>query len=124
MIDTNSLSVSQESEELPCEFDVLEFELEREELYRKAQSTYIEYEIDSIEDEFGNLYRVWDRRTLVGTFYKAGRGWKVTPFYLCRKYIKADIDFSQNLDNVERAIAYIKSMYEGKGQNKGHLAAA
>ena len=121
MIDTNSPSVSQE-------FDALSFELKHNQDYQNSQSSYTEYEIDSVEEEFGELWRVWDRYILVGTFYETSQGWKATPFYLCGQYIKAELDFSQDVEDSESAIAYIKSMYEGISQSsiseKSHLTAA
>ena len=68
---------------------------------------------DSVVEEFGELFRVWNRRTLLGTFYETSEGWKVEPFYLCKQYIKAEKDLSQSVGDAESAIAYIKSMYEG-----------
>ena len=97
--------------------DALSFEIKHSQDYQKAQSSYIEYEIDSVEEEFGELFRVWDRRTLVGTLYETSQGWKATPFYLCRQYINAELDFSQDVEDSGSAIAYIQSMYEGRRES-------
>ena len=103
------------------EFDALSFELKHYKDFEKFQNSYVEYEIDSIEEDFGEICRVWNGRTLVGTFYKTSEGWKAVPFYLCRQYIRAEIDLSKTLDSSERAIAYLKQMYEGVDS---HLIAA
>ena len=115
MIDTNTYSVSHG-------FDALSLELKHSQDCQNNKSVYIEYEIDSVEEEFGELFRVWNGRTLLGTFYKNSEGWKVEPFYSCKQYLKAERDLSQSVGDAERAIspearhcviAYIKSMYEG-----------
>ena len=110
------------------EFDALSFELKHSQDYQNSQSGYVEYEIDSIKEEFGELWRVWDKCILVGTFYETSQGWKAVPFYLCRQYIKGELDFSKSCENSGSAIAYIKLMYEGISQSltseQIHLIAA
>ena len=96
------------------EFDALLLELKHSQDYQNKESEYIEYEIDSVLEEFGELFRLWNGRTLLGTFYENSEGWKVEPFYLCKQYIRAEKDLSQSVGDAERAIAYIKSMYEGR----------
>lgn len=96
------------------EFNALDLELKHSQDYQNNESEYIEYEIDSVVEEFGELFRLWNGRTLLGTFYKTSEEWKVTPFYLCKQYIKAERDLSQSFEDSEEAIAYIKSMYKGR----------
>ena len=105
------------------EFNALSLELKHSQDYQKNESEYIEYEIDSVKEEFGELFRVWNGRILLGTFSETSKGWRATPFYLCRQYIKLDRDLSKTLNDSDRAISYIKQMYEGTNSDR-HLLAA
>lgn len=108
MIDTSTHSVSQN-------FNVLEFEIEHSRNFQALQNTYTNYEIDSVEDNFGELFRVWNGRILLGTFYENSRGqWIANPYYQNKECIELDKDLSQSFDISEPAVAYIQAMYEGK----------
>jgi hypothetical protein len=147
MINTSNDSVSQEFNERPCvfamrqrpsealkvsfknvnlemrEFDVLSFELKHYKDFEESQNRYVEYEIDSIKEDFGEIFRLWNGRTLIGTFYKTSQGWKAEPFYLCKQYIRAEINLSKSVDSSEKAIAHIKQMYEGTNSDRHFIAA-
>ena len=132
MINANEHSVSQEFDErtrTTCGrkqniqafeaniFDALGLELKHSQDYQNNESGYAEYEVDSVEEDFGELFRLWNGKILLGTFYETSQGWKTTPYYLCRQYIKAELDLAQNVDNSDRAVSYIKSLYEGINKN-------
>lgn len=103
------------------EFNALSFELKHHKDFQKSKNSYVDYEIDLVKEDFGEIFRVWDGTTLLGTFYETSDSWKATPFYLCRQYVRTDNDLSKTLDSSERAIAYLKQMYEGVDS---HLIAA
>lgn len=102
-------------------FNTLLFELKHSEDFQKSQNSCTDYEIDSVEECFGEIFRLWNGKTLLGTFYENTEGWKATPFYLCKQYIKADRDLSKSVDSSDKASAYLKQMYEGVDN---HLIAA
>ncbi|BAZ25518.1 hypothetical protein NIES4073_64230 [Kalymmatonema gypsitolerans NIES-4073] len=55
-------------------------QVEFEEYIELADSETPEIEIDSVRDEFGELYRVWNSSQLLGTFYKNLEGkWIAQP---------------------------------------------
>ena len=99
------------------QFDALSFEIKHDEDFQKSQSYYTDYEVDSIKEDLGELFRVWNGKTLLGTFYETSSGWKATPFYSCRQYIRADIDFSKTFDTSDSAVSYIKQMYSRTDKN-------
>lgn len=105
MIKTSNHSLSQD-------FNVLSFELKHYKDFQKSQNSYIEYEIDSIKEDFGEIFRLWNGKTLIETFYEISDGWKATPFYLCKQYIKSEVDLSKSVENSDEAVSYIKQMYE------------
>jgi hypothetical protein len=122
MINTSDYSVSQEIDEglradvmlkETREFDALAFELKHYKDFKKSQNSYVEYEIDSIKEDFGEIFRLSNGKALRGTFYKISDGWKATPFYLCKQYIKSEVDLSKSVENSGEAVSYIKQMYEG-----------
>lgn len=107
MINTSNPSVSQE-------FNALEFELKHSRNFQTLQNTYINYEIDSLEDDFGELFRVWNGHTLVGIFYEnADSKWIASPYYQDGQLIELDKDLPQSFDNSSKAVAYIQGIYEG-----------
>jgi hypothetical protein len=99
------------------EFNALSFELEHYKDFQKSKNSYVEYEIDSIKEDFGEMFRLWNGKILVGTFYEISDGWKAVPFYLRKQYIRAEIDLSKSVDSSDKAIAYLKSLYEGKSKD-------
>ena len=108
MINTSNPSVSQE-------FDAVAFELEHSKDFQVLQNTYTNYEIDSVEECFGELFRIWNGRILLGSIYENSLGqWIANPYYQNRRCIKLDLDLSQEIDSPQKAIAYIKSTYEPK----------
>ena len=123
MINTSNFSVSQEDERPRVgvrrkgtrEFNTPSFESCNTQTYQNAENFYIEYEIDSVEEEFGELHRIWSGRDLLGTFYQVFENkWKANPFYESKQWIKLDRDLSQIFESSPEAIAYIKSTYEPK----------
>jgi hypothetical protein len=64
-------------------FDAIKFELDREQKFYQTEKPYIDpnYKIDSEKDCFGCLYRVWNGRILLGTFYQKDKKWLANPFY-------------------------------------------
>lgn len=109
--------VSAVEEQAYKDFNALDFENKHHKDFQNAHRFYIDYEIDSVEDDFGELFRLWNGRILLGTFYKTSSGWKATPFYSCRQYIKLDKDLSKNVQDSDEATAYLKGMYEGISEN-------
>ena len=67
--------------------------------FQKFQNNYIDYGIDSLSECFGELFRVWNGRTLLGTFYKSDCEWKAIPYYQNRCYIGLERDLLQTLKN-------------------------
>ena len=106
MINTSNPSVSQE-------FDAVEFELKHSRDFQTLQNAYINYEVDSIEDDFGELFRVWNGRTLVGLFYeKAQDRWTANPYYKDGQLIGLDRDLSRTFSSSSQAVAYIQATYK------------
>lgn len=96
------------------EFDAAAFELEHSKNFQVLQNTYINYEVDSIEEDFGELFRVWNERTLLGSFYENSQDrWIANPYYQDKECIKLDSDLSQSFDSSSQAVAYIQATYEG-----------
>ena len=82
------------------EFNALEFELKHSKDFQASQNTYINYEVDSVQEDFGELFRVWNGRTLLGSFYENARSkWTANPYYQNKECIKLDSDLSQSFDN-------------------------
>lgn len=106
MVYTNKLSVSN--------FDALAFELQCAQDFEKAEKQYFspEYEIDSETDWCGSLYRVWDRKLLIGTFYQKQGKWLSMPYYQNRRYTKLDKDLDKICQSNELAINHIIRSYE------------
>lgn len=98
------------------DFDALDFELKREQIFNKSEKQYIQpnYEIDSDRDWYGNLYRVWNGRVLLGTFYQKQNKWLANPFYKNRQYIKLEQSLERRFNSNEKAINYIIRSFEGK----------
>ena len=95
--------------------NALEFGLKYSKDFRASQNTYTSYEIDSVEEDFGELFRVWDGRTLLGSLNENAQGrWTANPYYQDKQLIELDKDLSQTFDSRNQAIAYIKATYEGK----------
>ena len=87
--------------------------LEHSKNFQTLQNTYTSYEVDSVEEEFGELFRVWNGHTLLGSFYEnAGSKWIANPYYQNGQLIRLDRDLSQTFDNSSQAVAYIKATYE------------
>jgi hypothetical protein len=106
MIDTSTHSVSQT-------FNVLEFEIEHSRDFQALQNTYTNYEIDSVEEDFGELFRVWNGCTLLGSLNENAQGrWTANPYYQDKQLIELDKDLSQTFDSSSQAVAYIKATYE------------
>lgn len=96
------------------QFDAVEFELKHSRDFQSLQNIYINYEVDSVKDDFGELFRVWNGHTLVGTFYKnADSKWVASPHYQNLQLIELDKDLSQTFDSSFEAVAYTQATYEG-----------
>ena len=97
------------------QFNAVAFEPKHSRDFQKLQNTYTNYEVDSVEEDFGDLFRVWNGRNLLSSFYEnANSKWKSNPYYQNRRCIELDKDLSETFDNRNQAIAYIKATYEGK----------
>ena len=102
--------------EAASDFDVILLEEKLASSYEKSQNLYFEtsYEIDSDEDDcFSSLYRIWDRRVLIGTFYQKQGKWLANPYYKNHQYLRLDYSLSRIFRSNELAIGYIISCYEG-----------
>ena len=94
------------------EFDVVAFELLHSRDFQTLQSTYIGYELDSVEEDFGDLFRVWNGRTLLGSLNENAQGrWTANPYYQDGQLIELDKDLSQTFDSSSEAVAYIKAIF-------------
>ncbi len=105
-----------ELQEAASDFDVILLEEKLADDYKKAQNPYFEtsYEIDSDKDDcFSSLYRVWDGRVLIGTFYQKRGKWLANPYYRARKYLRLDYSLSRTFRSNELAIRHIVRCYEG-----------
>ncbi len=89
------------------DFDPIAFETERERIFQQSQRRYSEFEIDSISEPFGTIYRVWNGRNLIGTFRQNKQKWLAEPFYKNRVYLKLDRDLSKSFDDDKKAVNYI-----------------
>lgn len=98
------------------DFDALEFELKHAEDFENSQKQYFEpaYEIDCESDWCGSLYRVWDRRLLIGTFYQKQGKWLSSPYYQNRQYMRLEKDLDKTCSSNEMAINHIVTSYEGR----------
>jgi hypothetical protein len=95
------------------QFNALAFEVKHSRNFQTLQNTYTSYEIDSVEDDFGELSRVWNGRTLLGSFYENSQGqWTANPYYQDGQLIELDKDLSQTFDSSGEAVAYIKATYK------------
>ena len=95
------------------QFNALEFELKHDRDFQTLQNTYINYEVDSVEDDFGELFRVWNGRTLLGSFYENAQGrWTANPYYRNGQLIRLDKDLSRTFSSSSQAVAYIQATYK------------
>ncbi len=56
---------------------------------------------------YGEIYRVWHERILLGTFRKQDERWIAEPFYKNRQYIKLDYSLQRSFNSEQEAIKYI-----------------
>lgn len=99
-------------------FDALAFELKHALDYKQSQKIpkifEPQYQIDSDKDEFGELCRVWDGKTIIGVFYQSPtqKYWVTRPYYKGKVYIVNYDMYHQNFETSEDAISHIKALYE------------
>ena len=71
---TQRLTKQQGSNEQPCQkssgrgkqqFNALSQKTKRDEEFQKVQNSYTQYEIDSVKECFGELFRVWNRKDVI-----------------------------------------------------------
>ena len=97
------------------DFNAIEFELAREQIFnRTEQPLPIDYEVDCDSDWYGQLYRVWNGRTLLGTFHQQNQKWIAEPFYRNRQYIKLDCSMQRSFNSDRKAVEYIVESYQVK----------
>lgn len=95
------------------EFNALSLELKHHRNFQKSQNSYTQYEIDSVEEDFGELFRVWNERTLLGSFYENAQGqWRANPYYQDGQLIGLEKDLSRTFKSISEAIAYIQGTHE------------
>ena len=103
------------------ERNAVAFKLKYSKNSQTLQNKYTSYEVDSVREDFGELFRVWNGRTLLGSFYEnAGSKWKSNPYYQNRRCIELDKDLSKTFDSSQSAMAYIKATYEGMEDTDNH----
>lgn len=81
-------------------FDAIKFELEREQKFNQSQWC-------------GCVYRVWDGRILLGTFYQKQKKWIANPYYKNRNYLRLEQSLERTFNSNQRAINHIIRSYEG-----------
>ena len=94
-------------------FDAIQFELEREEIFNRSQNSYAEYEIDRDMKWNSRLYRVWCGRLLLGTFYLKNKKWIANPYYENHKYLGLGESVERQFRSNQLAINHIVRSYEG-----------
>ena len=97
------------------DFDAVEFELEREEIFRRSENLYYEplYEVDS-DPHYPDLYRVWLGMVMLGTFYKKHGRWLANAYFKNRIYLGLGESKERRFRSNQMALDYITNSYEGK----------
>lgn len=97
------------------EFDALAFEIKHAKNFEQSQKEYFDpqYKIDSDRDWCGCLYRVWDRKLLIGTFYLKNKKWLANPYYKNRQYLGLGQLIERRFRSNQLAIDYIIRSYKG-----------
>lgn len=95
-------------------FDAINFELEREKVFNQSQKPYIEYEIDRDLQWNSRLYRVWNGRILLGTFYLKNKKWVALPYYKNLHYLGLGQSIERQFRSNTDAISHIIRSYEGR----------
>ena len=94
----------------------MKFELKHSEDFNRSQISYFEpsYEVDTENNEFGDMGRIWDGSKLIGSFYFSEwrTQWVTTPYYLGTKYVKNNESYLRYFANSDLAVNYIKRLYE------------
>ena len=95
-------------------FDAIQFELECEAKFIKAENQYREtqIEIDSDPHDRKSIYRVWDGKLLIGRFSCSRQWWRAEPDYKDRTYTYHLKSLVRVFDSNAKAINYIVRSYK------------
>ena len=97
------------------DFDALSYEDKHSQDFERTSKQYYEsnYEVDADGDWCGCVYRVWDGRVLLGTFYQKQKRWIANPYYKNREYLRLEQSLERTFNSNQRAINHIIRSYEG-----------
>ena len=92
-----------------CQFDAIQFELECEAKFVRAENQYREtqIEIDSDPHHHKSIYRVWDGKLLIGRFSCERKQWRAEPYSSNSTYTRSLKSLVRVFDSNQKAINYI-----------------